>query len=992
MFNNRSISKKNFIYLITFLFIYLFYPCKIIAQLYEYDTHDMRLIYNGEASKYLVKYIGQCFENAYKLNSKIFDYHSNEKTTVLVYDINDFGNAGTGTIPRDHIVLSIAPLDYQYETAPANERFNTTFNHECVHLVTLDQSTSSDRFFRTIFDGKVGESSKDPITIIYAYLTDPRRSTPRWWKEGIAVFLETWMAGGIGRAMGGYDEMVFRTMVEEKKPIYGLLNFLSEGTQTDFQVGANSYLYGTRFMNYLALKYGPKKLIEWTSRHEGSSAYFATAFNNVYHLPLSDAWNQWIKFENKFQEKNLEKIRQTPVTPYRALSTKALGGFSKAFYDSSSNELYCAISYPGQVAQIVKLNTWTGKIEKIHDVKREALYYVTSLAFDPYSKTLFYTTDNYDWRSLYSLNIKTGDAKLLLKEQRIGDLAFNLADSSLWGIRHYNGQSTIVRIPYPFTDWNQIYTWPFGQDMYNIDVSHNGKILTGALAEINGQQLLIKMNIDSLMDGDFSYDTLFNFENSIPANFVFSKNDKYLYGTSYYSGVSNIYRYNLEKKDMQIMSNAETGFFRPMPISKDSILAIKYTSKGFQPIMIANKPPAGEVKGIDFLGEQVVEQHPIVKDWIAPPPSRIDIDKLITSTGTYNVFKHFGIVSVYPVIQGYKDYFSYGLRFNLSDPIGFQYVNFMAAYSPYKQLPMSERLHLALDYSYTTLTGINWEFKSTLNRTNFYDIFGPTKTSRRGYSFGLKYHTYIIYDKPLMMDYSIYSNYYGNLERLPSYQNILASYDKLFNLGASYNYKYEVQSLGAVDKEKGFNWKINLDNNYVRTTVYPHIHNDFDLGFALPINHSSIWFRSSIGYSYGNRLEPFANFYFGGFGNNYVDDQNEKRYREYYSFPGVVLDDISGTNYGKLMAEWNLPPLRFSDIGFTSLFLNYARTSLFSTAIVTNIDSKEYQRSLLDFGAQIDFRFILLYNLKMDFSAGYAVALEKNKRYTHEVMFSLKIL
>ena len=92
------------------------------------------------------------------------------------------------------------------------------------------------------------------------------------------------------------------------------------------------------------------------------------------------------------------------------------------------------------------------------------------------------------------------------------------------------------------------------------------------------------------------------------------------------------------------------------------------------------------------------------------------------------------------------------------------------------------------------------------------------------------------------------------------------------------------------------------------------------------------------------------------------------------------------------MAEWNLPPLRFSDIGFTSLFLNYARTSLFSTAIITNIDSKEYQRSLLDFGAQVDFRFILLYNLKMDFSAGYAVALEKNKRYTHELMFSLKIL
>ncbi|MGA9295330.1 MAG: hypothetical protein WBV81_22260 [Ignavibacteriaceae bacterium] len=946
----------------------------------------MRLIYNGEASKYLVNYVGQCFENALKFNSKLYDYHSDEKTTVLMYDLNDFGNAGTGTIPRNHIVLSIAPLNYEYETAPANERFNTTFNHELVHLVTLDQSTTSDEFFRTVFGGKVGESSDDPLTIGYAFLTDPRRSTPRWWKEGIAVFLETWMAGGIGRAMGGYDEMVFRTMVQEKKPVYDLLSLETEGTQTDFQVGANSYLYGTRFMNYLALKYGPELLIKWTSRHDGSDAYFISDFNRIYHLSLSDAWEQWIKFENKFQEKNLAKLRLNPITQYRTLSAKPLGGLSRAFYDSANHKIYCAIDYPGQVAQIVKVNTRTGMTDKLHDVKREALYYVTSLAYDPGSQTLFYTTDNNDWRSLYSLDIKSGDTKLLLKEQRIGDLAFNIIDKSLWGIRHFNGQSTIVRIPYPYTEWNQIYSWPFGQDMYNIDLSHDGKTITGALAEINGQQLLIKMNTDSLMEGNYSYDTLFNFENSIPANFIFSNDDKYLYGTSYYSGVSNIYRYDFGKKDMNIMSNAETGFFRPIPVSNDSILTFMYTSEGFQPIMIANKP-AENVNAIDLLGQQVVENHPVVKDWIAPPPSSINIDSMVTDREDYSVFNHFGLSSFYPVVQGYKYYFSYGLRFNFSDPIGFQNINFSASYSPYNQLAMNERWHFDFVYSY-----LNWKFESTLNRTNFYDLFGPTKTSMKGYSLGLKYHKYIIYDKPLFMEYSIYSNYYGNLERLPSYQNVSASFDKLFNLGASYNYKYEAASLGSVDKEKGFNWQISLDNNYARTTIYPHIHNEFDLGFALPINHSSVWLRSSAGYAYGKRLEPFANFYFGGFGNNYVDDQDEKRYREFYSFPGVELDEIAGTNYGKIMAEWNLPPVRFSNIGFTSFFLNYARTSLFSTAIVTNIDSKDYRRSLLDLGAQVDFRFVLLFHLKMTFSVGYAVALEKEHKYSDELMFSLKIL
>lgn len=972
----------------TFVLICFLFPHKAFAQLNEIDTKNMRLIYNGESTKYLANYVIQCYENALSVNSRLYDYHTNEMTTLLMYDLSDFGNAGTGIIPQNHISLLIAPLDYQYETAPANERINTTFNHELVHMVTLDQSTSGDRFFRTIFDGKVKETSDNPITILYNYLTTPRESTPRWWKEGIAVFLETWMAGGIGRAMGGYDEMVFRTMVLEKKPIYDLLGFESEGTQTDFQVGANSYLYGTRIMNYLAYKYGPEKLIEWTSRHDGSSAYFASAFNDVYNLSLSDTWDQWIKFENEFQEKNIAKIKENPVTPYHPLAGKPLGGVSRAFYDSTNHQLYAAIDFPGQVAQIAKINTLTGDITRLQDIKGAALYYVTSLSYDPSSNTLFYTNDNNDLRSLYSLNINTGESKLLLDQERIGDLAFNQADKSLWGIRHYNGLSTLVRIPYPYTEWNQIDTWPYGQDMYNIDVSKDGKNITGALAEINGQQLLIKMNIDSLMAGNLSFDTLFNFENSIPANFIFSDDGKYLYGTSYYSGVSNIYRYDFDKKDMDIMSNAETGLFRPMPVSNDSLLAFKYTTKGFLPVMLPNKPVLN-VNAIDFLGQKVVEKYPIVKEWIAPPPSTINTDTLIIGAEPYSVFSHFGITSLYPVVQGYKDYFAYGMRLNLSDLIGFQSVDFTASYSPYNHLSENERLHLDFNYSY-----LNWHFESTLNRADFYDLFGPTKSSRKGYSFGLSYHKNLIYDTPRTMEYSLFANYYGNLQTLPSYQNIAATYNKLYNFGGSFSYKHEEASLGAVDYEKGYSWKISENNNVVISDVYPHVHNDFDFGIPLPINHSSIWFRTSVGYAYsfGDRNDPFGNFYFGGFGNNYIDAQSEKRYREYYSFPGVELNEIGGTNYGKLMFEWNLPPLRFSDFGFTSFFVNYARASLFSTALVTNMDSKQDRRSLLDVGAQVDFRVIMLFNLKLTFSVGYAAAIERDQRMTDELMFSLKIL
>ena len=68
------------------------------------------------------------------------------------------------------------------------------------------------------------------------------------------------MAGGLGRAQGGYDEMVFRSMVRDNAPFYDPLGLVSEGTKIDFQVEVNSYLYGTRFMTWLARRYSPEQV------------------------------------------------------------------------------------------------------------------------------------------------------------------------------------------------------------------------------------------------------------------------------------------------------------------------------------------------------------------------------------------------------------------------------------------------------------------------------------------------------------------------------------------------------------------------------------------------------------------------------------------------------------------------------------------------------------------------------------------------------------
>ena len=161
------------------------------------------------------------------------------------------------------MLLDVAPLSLAMETFSPGERFFTLNNHELAHVATMDVWNRKDAFWRHFLHGKPMPLQEHPESILWNYLATPRTNVPRWYLEGSAVFFETWMAGGLGRAQGGYDEMVFRAKVRDHDRIFSPLGLESEGIAKDFQVGVNDYLYGTRFFSFLALTYGPERTVDW---------------------------------------------------------------------------------------------------------------------------------------------------------------------------------------------------------------------------------------------------------------------------------------------------------------------------------------------------------------------------------------------------------------------------------------------------------------------------------------------------------------------------------------------------------------------------------------------------------------------------------------------------------------------------------------------------------------------------------------------------------
>jgi len=339
------------------------------------------------------------------------------------------------------------------------------------------------------------------------------------------------------------------------------------------------------------------------------------------------------------------------------------------------------------------------------------------------------------------------------------------------------------------------------------------------------------------------------------------------------------------------------------------------------------------------------------------------------------------------VVQGYKDTGAIGYRFNASDPLQLNHVALTAAYSPFGSLPDSERLHLDASYQ-----RYDWRTRFRWNGADFYDLFGPTKNGRKGYTFDAGHKTTLVFDEPRRLELDIAGSVAGRLDRLPEYQNIAVAVDHLETLSAKLSYTDVRKSLGYVDDESGRRWSAEMRGDHVNGVVVPKVFGTFDEGFALPAGHSSIWSRSAAGFSTSDRDLPFANFFFCGFGNNWIDHLDEKRYRELGSLPGTTIDEIGGRNFVKSIAEWNLPPWRFRRAGTPGFYAAWARPAVFAGTLATNVDSAGTRRVVSDLGGQLDFRFGVLSVLDLTLSVGGAVALEPGKPARREAMISLKVL
>jgi hypothetical protein len=342
------------------------------------------------------------------------------------------------------------------------------------------------------------------------------------------------------------------------------------------------------------------------------------------------------------------------------------------------------------------------------------------------------------------------------------------------------------------------------------------------------------------------------------------------------------------------------------------------------------------------------------------------------------------------MLEAYKEKPSIGYSFNWSDPIFLDTARLDVSYSPDDSLEEDERLHLDAQYRHALGNGA-WGLRYRHNDADFYDLFGPTERSRKGDSVVASYERYVIFDLPRELKFSASAGYFTGLDTLPANQNAQAEIDELWSGSLGWKYAHTYKSQGAAVDEKGLRWELSSDIDSANSTLYPKLRGTLDLGFALPWKHASVWVYSAAGTGNGNRDEPLSNFYFGGFGNNYVDDGLVKRYRNYDSLPGFEIGEVSAQNFARSVVELNTPPIRFGEVGTPGFYLGEVQPSLFAGSLWAE-PGTSLDETYSTIGAQFDLSFTAMHRLPMTISVGFARGFGSSGDASSEFMLSLKIL
>lgn len=370
-------------------------------------------------------YYAQVAEKAYQNLQTVFTAKP-ERTVLVINDSTDSSNGFATRLPYPTIMAFPVQINDHESLSEAGEWARELITHEMTHILQFEPALGFYKFLRPVFGSIVA----------------PNLLLPVWWKEGMAVEMETQFSPR-GRLRSNYQDATLRAMVLDKKLFTYSLASANE-VLPSWPFGSRPYLFGSVFWSQLSKDKGVAAADYITQRHGERVPYFVEApmrelTDEVYDTQYTKALHE-VADNAQNQMEHLGKISPTPFE-----MIKINGQTAQQPIYSKAQKILAFIESVDGVPEITILNPDHSVVENL---KNRPTGHIDHVVFHPTLRQIYFTkidrlNSQQSFSDLYVYDLNSGKTTRLTRGQRLREPSFSEDGKKIIFISTFDGKTQV---------------------------------------------------------------------------------------------------------------------------------------------------------------------------------------------------------------------------------------------------------------------------------------------------------------------------------------------------------------------------------------------------------------------------------------------------------------------------------------------------------------------------------------------------------------------
>ncbi len=480
-------------------------------------------------------------------------------TVVIINDKTDVTNGYATPIPYSHIMAYPVLPGPEESLADIGDWAYELLAHEFTHILTFAPAGGVVR----------------PIKAVFGTIISPNLLLPRWWKEGVAVEMETRLSQH-GRLRSVFQDATIRAMVADQTFLQYDIAEANESLPS-WPQGARPYLFGSLMWSQMIADKDTSVIGDLHERHGRRAPYFIeTPARDILGSNYTDKYNRMLSTTMDLAEAQMKILRSVSITPIK-LPVNRLNSVTAPTVSPNGKHLVL-IAENDSNSRSIKIITRKSDAESFLDVKNsdtiEEFNEVPNTALQrdgppngsiqrvswfPDSKQIIYDKIDYSSRyerfsDLYIYDLETKKTRSLTKSLRAREPAVSTDGKSLAFVKLEGGKTQLAIVHLDKTqDSVEILFTPDIQQRISYPTFLNDHTLVFSLRKVDGTEHLQKMDLTTKTLQPLLVDfPNARFAKQTPLGLIF---------TSSRNGTHNVYLANPELTAAKPLTHTLTALF-----------------------------------------------------------------------------------------------------------------------------------------------------------------------------------------------------------------------------------------------------------------------------------------------------------------------------------------------------------------------------------------------------------------------------------------------